>query len=188
MKSQRSYRGAARQLTDQSGMTLGAGSGAFAHALLRVPPDAVHRARDPTYEGPAWVTCPNDAVRPGASATSSTTATSTSCVYAEELGFDGVCVNEHHQNAYGNMPSPEPDRRRSSPARRARVKIAVIGNALPLYNPPTRVAEEFAMIDVISGGRLIAGHGRRRRARVLLASRSTRRTPGSGSRRRTTSS
>ncbi|MEK6246679.1 MAG: LLM class flavin-dependent oxidoreductase, partial [Planctomycetales bacterium] len=29
--------------------------------------------------------------------------------------------------------------------------------ALPLYNPPTRVAEEFAMIDVISGGRLIAG-------------------------------
>jgi alkanesulfonate monooxygenase SsuD/methylene tetrahydromethanopterin reductase-like flavin-dependent oxidoreductase (luciferase family) len=37
------------------------------------------------------------------------------------------------------------------------VKIAVIGNALPLYNPPTRVAEEMAMIDVISGGRLIAG-------------------------------
>ena len=24
----------------------------------------------------------------------------------EELGFDGVCVNEHHQNAYGLMPSP----------------------------------------------------------------------------------
>ena len=26
--------------------------------------------------------------------------------YAEELGFDGVCVNEHHQNVYGLMPSP----------------------------------------------------------------------------------
>src|SRR2546426_8588766 len=25
---------------------------------------------------------------------------------AEPLGFDGVCVNEHHQNAYGLMPSP----------------------------------------------------------------------------------
>ena len=37
------------------------------------------------------------------------------------------------------------------------MKIAVVGNALPLYDPPTRVAEEFAMIDVISGGRLIAG-------------------------------
>ena len=26
--------------------------------------------------------------------------------HAETLGFDGVCVNEHHQNAYGLMPSP----------------------------------------------------------------------------------
>lgn len=77
-------------------------------------------------------------------------------IYAEELGFDGVCVNEHHQNAYGLMPSP--NLIASILARQTkRVKIAVIGNALPLYNPPTRVAEEFAMIDCISGGRLIAG-------------------------------
>ncbi len=77
-------------------------------------------------------------------------------VLAEELGFDGVCVNEHHQNAYGTMPSP--NLMGAILARQTkRVKIAVIGNALPLYNPPTRVAEEFAMIDVISGGRLIAG-------------------------------
>ena len=26
--------------------------------------------------------------------------------YAEQLGFEGVCVNEHHQNAYGTMPAP----------------------------------------------------------------------------------
>lgn len=77
-------------------------------------------------------------------------------VLADELGFDGVCVNEHHQNAYGTMPSP--NLMGSILARQTkRCKIAVIGNALPLYNPPTRVAEEFAMIDVISGGRLIAG-------------------------------
>ncbi len=77
-------------------------------------------------------------------------------VLAEELGFDGVCVNEHHQNAYGNMPSP--NLMAAILARQTeRIKIAVIGNALPFYNPPTRVAEEFAMIDVISGGRLIAG-------------------------------
>jgi alkanesulfonate monooxygenase SsuD/methylene tetrahydromethanopterin reductase-like flavin-dependent oxidoreductase (luciferase family) len=75
---------------------------------------------------------------------------------AEELGFDGVCVNEHHQNAYGLMPSP--NLFASILARQTkRVKIAVIGNALPLYNPPTRVAEEYATIDCISGGRLIAG-------------------------------
>lgn len=77
-------------------------------------------------------------------------------VLADRLGFDGVCVNEHHQNAYGLMPSP--NLMGAILARQTRnVKIAVIGNALPLYNPPTRVAEEFAMIDVISGGRLIAG-------------------------------
>ena len=75
---------------------------------------------------------------------------------AEDLGFDGVCINEHHQSAYGTMPSP--NLMGAILARQTkRVKIAVIGNALPLYNPPTRVAEEFAMIDVISGGRLIAG-------------------------------
>src|SRR5258708_8104151 len=69
--------------------------------------------------------------------------------YAEELGFDGVCVNEHHQNAYGNMPSP--NLMAAMLARRTRrVKIAVVGNALPLYNPPTRVAEEGAGLDVVS--------------------------------------
>lgn len=77
-------------------------------------------------------------------------------ILADKLGFDGVCVNEHHQNAYGLMPSP--NLMAAILARQTQnVKIAVIGNALPLYNPPTRVAEEFAMIDVISGGRLIAG-------------------------------
>ncbi|MBI3969030.1 MAG: LLM class flavin-dependent oxidoreductase [Chloroflexi bacterium] len=76
--------------------------------------------------------------------------------YAEKVGFDGICVNEHHQNAYGLMPSP--NLIACALARRTtKAKIAVLGNCLPLYNPPTRVAEEMAMIDVISGGRLIAG-------------------------------
>jgi alkanesulfonate monooxygenase SsuD/methylene tetrahydromethanopterin reductase-like flavin-dependent oxidoreductase (luciferase family) len=76
--------------------------------------------------------------------------------YAETLGFDGVCVNEHHQNAYGNMPSP--NLMAAMLARRTkRVKIAVVGDALPLYDPPTRVAEEWAVLDVVSGGRLICG-------------------------------
>src|SRR5215510_10783068 len=26
--------------------------------------------------------------------------------FADSLGYDGICVNEHHQNAYGLMPSP----------------------------------------------------------------------------------
>src|SRR5206468_2723604 len=61
-----------------------------------------------------------------------------------------------HQNAYGLMPSP--NLFASVLARQTeRVKIAVVGNALPLYDPPTRVAEEFAIIDNLSNGRLIAG-------------------------------
>ncbi len=76
--------------------------------------------------------------------------------YAEELGFDGICVNEHHQNAYGLMPSPNVIAGALT-QRTKKAKIAVIGNALPLYNPPLRVAEEFAMLDVLSAGRLIAG-------------------------------
>ncbi len=76
--------------------------------------------------------------------------------FADEMGFDAIGVNEHHQNGYGIMPSPNIiaaglARRTSNAA------IAVIGNSIALYNPPIRVAEEFAMLDVISGGRLIAG-------------------------------
>ena len=64
--------------------------------------------------------------------------------------------NEHHSNGYGLMPSP--NLIASALARRTTdTAICVMGNSLALYNPPTRVAEEFAMIDVISGGRLIAG-------------------------------
>ncbi len=110
---------------------------------------------DPSYEGPAWVTVPNDLYDPQLGHELYNRYLD-ELILAEELGFDGVCVNEHHQNAYGNMPSP--NLIASILARQTeRVKIAVVGNALPLYDPPTRVAEEFAMIDVISGGRLIAG-------------------------------
>jgi alkanesulfonate monooxygenase SsuD/methylene tetrahydromethanopterin reductase-like flavin-dependent oxidoreductase (luciferase family) len=76
--------------------------------------------------------------------------------FAAECGFDAVCVNEHHSNGYGLMPSP--NLIASALARRTtHTALCVMGNSLALYNPPTRVAEEFAMIDVISGGRLIAG-------------------------------
>ena len=76
--------------------------------------------------------------------------------YGEELGFDAIAVNEHHQTAYGLMPSPIVTA--SALARRTtRAKIAILGSALPLREHPLTVAEEHAMIDVISGGRLISG-------------------------------
>ncbi len=76
--------------------------------------------------------------------------------HGEELGFDAIAVNEHHQTAYGLMPSPIVTA--SALARRTRrAKIAILGSALPLREHPLMVAEEHAMIDVISGGRLISG-------------------------------
>lgn len=76
--------------------------------------------------------------------------------YAESLGFDGLGVNEHHANAYGLMPSP--NIMAAALARRtSKAALVVLGNSIALYNPPVRVAEEFAMLDVISGGRLVPG-------------------------------
>ncbi len=76
--------------------------------------------------------------------------------YAGTLGFDGIGVNEHHQNGYGIMPSPNIIA--AGLARRTSdVGLVVLGNSIALYNPPVRVAEEFAMLDCISGGRLVAG-------------------------------
>src|SRR5438552_15419539 len=76
--------------------------------------------------------------------------------YADQMGFDAVGVNEHHQNAYGMMPSP--NLMAAALARRCPdASLLVLGNSIALYNPPVRVAEELAMLDVISGVRLIAG-------------------------------
>ena len=78
--------------------------------------------------------------------------------YAAKAGLDGICVNEHHQNAYGFMPGPN---LMGSVLARATngmdVAIVQMGSTLPTANPPTRVAEEYAMLDCISGGRLVAG-------------------------------
>ena len=76
--------------------------------------------------------------------------------YGEELGFDGLCVNEHHQNAYGIMPSPIVTA--SALARRTtHAKIAIVGSAFGIREHPLTLAEEHAMIDCITGGRLISG-------------------------------
>ena len=76
--------------------------------------------------------------------------------YCEELGLDGVVFNEHHYSSYGTMPSPNLIAAALS-QRTKRIKIGVLGNILPLRDHPVRVAEEYAMIDCLSKGRLIAG-------------------------------
>ena len=79
-------------------------------------------------------------------------------IAAAKAGSDGICTNEHHQNAYGFMPSP--NLMGSVLARATQgldCAIVQIGASLPGTQPPIRIAEEYAMLDAISGGRLVAG-------------------------------
>ena len=80
----------------------------------------------------------------------SCTAISRQAGLRRELGFDGICVNEHHQNAYGLMPSPNL-MARALTRRTKRCKIAVIGSACCRVTIRCALAEEFAMLDVMSG-------------------------------------
>jgi alkanesulfonate monooxygenase SsuD/methylene tetrahydromethanopterin reductase-like flavin-dependent oxidoreductase (luciferase family) len=103
----------------------------------------------------AWVVLPNSLYDPelGAAEYESYLDLLT---YGEELGFDGIGVNEHHQTAYGLMPAPNLIAS-ALIQRTERVKIAVLGRALPLVSNPLYIAEELAMLDNLSRGRIIAG-------------------------------
>ena len=76
--------------------------------------------------------------------------------YAEDVGFDGLMINEHH-----NTPScmdVEVNITGGILARiTSRAKILMLGNMLPTSDNPPRLAEEIAMLDVISGGRIVSG-------------------------------
>src|SRR6516165_10003055 len=75
--------------------------------------------------------------------------------HADEFGFDWVTVAEHHYSGFSLSPNPAVIAGAVCQVAR-RAKIAVLGPTIPILNP-VRVAEEFAMIDVMSGGRLVAG-------------------------------
>ena len=78
-----------------------------------------------------------------------------SMAYAEECGFDWVAANEHHFSPYSLMANCNLVGAALT-QRTKNIKLAMLGNLLPLLNP-IRVAEEYAMLDVMSGGRLVAG-------------------------------
>lgn len=102
----------------------------------------------------AWVTLPNSNYDPKVG-TGLYTRYLDELQYAAESGFDGVAVNEHHQNAYGTMPNPNI----MAAALTQRVKtaqICILGNAIPLTQP-LHIAEQVAMLDVMSGGRVVSG-------------------------------
>ena len=77
-------------------------------------------------------------------------------VYAEEVGFDAIMLNEHHGTPFcmGAVMNVEA-------AILARItkkaRIVLLGNPLPTIKHPVRMAEELAEIDLISKGRLVPG-------------------------------
>ena len=76
--------------------------------------------------------------------------------YAETVGFDGLMLNEHH-----NTPTCMGAAMNLEAAILARTtkraKIVLLGNPLPIFDNPLRLAEELAEIDMISRGRLVSG-------------------------------
>src|SRR4026208_2562442 len=75
---------------------------------------------------------------------------------AEEVGFDGIMLNEHH-NAPFCMQAKCNVFASILAATTKRVKLVLLGNPLPPADNPVRLAEELSMIDMVSGGRLVSG-------------------------------
>ncbi|HLH76401.1 MAG TPA: LLM class flavin-dependent oxidoreductase [Candidatus Binataceae bacterium] len=76
---------------------------------------------------------------------------------AEQLGFDGVYIAEHHFNS---VLTPSPNVLLGALAQRTRrIRLGVMVNVLSFHDP-LRVAVESAMLDLLSGGRLDVGVGR----------------------------
>src|ERR671939_410662 len=77
-------------------------------------------------------------------------------IYAEEMGVEGFMLNEHH-NAPFCMQAKCNIFASILAAVTKKAKIVLLGNPLPLAENPVRLAEELAMIDMISKGRLVSG-------------------------------
>jgi alkanesulfonate monooxygenase SsuD/methylene tetrahydromethanopterin reductase-like flavin-dependent oxidoreductase (luciferase family) len=76
------------------------------------------------------------------------------------LGYDGVAITEHGQSSYDMVPNPcvlggmiANAIRQEEPEK----ALVVIGRSLAKTREPLRIAEEYAMLDAMSGGRLVAG-------------------------------
>ena len=79
------------------------------------------------------------------------------CCLAEELGYAGFFLAEHHFHEYGVVPNPAVAL--SALAQHTqRIRLGTAISVLPFRNPLT-VAEDYAMLDVLSGGRLTLGVG-----------------------------
>ena len=75
--------------------------------------------------------------------------------WADAVGFDGIMTNEHHASYWCMKPSANLDAAVIAKLTK-QAKIAILGNVIAV-NDPVRMAEEIAMLDCYSGGRIISG-------------------------------
>ncbi|CAN5386259.1 putative FMN-dependent luciferase-like monooxygenase [soil metagenome] len=78
-------------------------------------------------------------------------------IAADRLGFDAIYIAEHHFTEYGRMPAPLTFLARLS-ALTSRIDLGTAVIEAPYYHP-LKLAEEAALLDRISGGRLRLGIG-----------------------------
>jgi alkanesulfonate monooxygenase SsuD/methylene tetrahydromethanopterin reductase-like flavin-dependent oxidoreductase (luciferase family) len=102
----------------------------------------------------AWITFSNSHFDPVKGHASYTQQLSRAPL-AEQLGYDGVMINEHHQTSCGvpdvNITAAHVVAQTNS------LGVCILGNPITLDGNPLRVAESVAMLDVFSGGRIISG-------------------------------
>src|SRR5579859_643514 len=78
---------------------------------------------------------------------------------AEESGYDTLWLTEHHFRDFGGM-LPNPQILLGAVASRTRrIRLGTAVTIMPLHHP-LRIAEDMAMLDNISGGRVDVGVGR----------------------------
>jgi alkanesulfonate monooxygenase SsuD/methylene tetrahydromethanopterin reductase-like flavin-dependent oxidoreductase (luciferase family) len=79
-------------------------------------------------------------------------------VWSEELGFDEIWLTEHHFINYGLSVDPA-TLAAAAASRTQRIRIGLAAAILPFHHP-LRLAEQMALVDIISNGRLDVGVGR----------------------------
>jgi alkanesulfonate monooxygenase SsuD/methylene tetrahydromethanopterin reductase-like flavin-dependent oxidoreductase (luciferase family) len=79
-------------------------------------------------------------------------------IFAEQAGFHSAWIGEHHFSSLGVMSCPDIALAYVA-ARTSRIRLAPAVNVLPLHHP-IRVAEQWAMLDLLSGGRVDFAAGR----------------------------
>ena len=81
-------------------------------------------------------------------------------ILAEELGFEAMWLGEHHFGPYGVGDLPNPILLGADlAARTSRIRIGQMANIAPWWHP-IRLAEDLAMLDNMTGGRVEVGFGR----------------------------